>query len=524
LPHLSGVVVVDTERGAGWVRLFGRVRAVAGACTKCRGLSRRVHSRYPRVLADAPISGQQSELVLEVRRFFCDNPACGKKTFAEQVPELTVPHARRTGLLAGMLEAVGLALAGRAGARLATRLGMRVGRDALLRLVKALPIPLLGMVPVLGVDDFALRRGHHYGTVLIDMATHRPVDVLADREAETFADWLTAHPGTEVICRDRAGAYAEGARAGAPEAVQVADRWHLWHNLAEHVENTVRAHRGCLRASSAPVQQDDSGEGEAAQAAEPVVVPDRELPIMVRTRERYRAISELVAVGMSMGAIARELGLDRATVRRFARASSVDELLVKTRQRASLLDGFTDYLHHRWSQGARDAAVLTAELRELGYRGSDQTVRRYLRPLRDGRETPPARPPAPTVREVTRWLLQPDTALTDGQRVALKGVLAVCPELEATAGHVHGFAEMMTGRHGQRLEGWLSAVEADDRLPELARFARGLRRDRDAVTAGLCLEHSSGAVEGAVNRIKVLKRQMFGRAGFDLLRTRILLA
>ncbi|HEY2834651.1 MAG TPA: ISL3 family transposase [Sporichthyaceae bacterium] len=507
----------------GLLRLCGRVRATRGGCTGCGVISRRVHSRYVRTLADAPIAGQRVELALRVRRFFCDNSGCEKKTFAEQVPELTAPHARRTGLLRRMLEAVGLALAGRAGARLAARLGIVVGRDALLRLVKALPTPLLGPVPVLGVDDFALRRGHRYGSVLVDMATHRPVDVLADREVDTFAGWLSAHPGTEVICRDRAGAYAEGARLGAPGAVQVADRWHLWHNLAEHVENTVRAHRGCLRASATPVRGVDDA-GDADEDAEPVVVPTRELPIMTRTRERHRVISERAAAGVSMSAIARELGLDRATVRRFVRAENLDELLVKTRQRASLLDGFTDYLHHRWAQGVRDAAALTGELRELGYRGSDQTVRRYLAPLRDGRAAPPARPLAPTVREVTGWLLRPSAALEESQRVRLKQVLANCPELEATAGHVRGFAEMMTQRRGDRLEDWLTAVEADTSQPELARFARGLRRDQAAVTAGLTHEHSSGAVEGAVNRIKMLKRQMFGRAGFDLLRTRILLA
>jgi transposase len=363
------------------------------------------------------------------------------------------------------------------------------------------------------------------------MATHRPVDVLADRESETFAGWLTAHPGVQVICRDRAGAYAEGARIGAPEAVQVADGWHLWHNLAEHVENTVRAHRGCLRASTAPVQ-DDADDTEGARSAgdvagdlvEPVVIPSRELPIVTRTRERYRMISERAEAGMSMSAIARELGLDRATVRRFVRAEDLDELLVKTRQRASLLDRFTEYLHYRWAQGARDAAALSGELGEIGYRGSEQTVRRYLAPLREGQVVPPAWPVAPTVREVTGWLLRPSAALEEGQRVRLKQVLALCPELEAIAGHVRGFAEMMTQRRGDRLEQWLTAVEADTGQPELARFARGLRRDQDAVRAGLSSELSSGAVEGTVNRIKMLKRQMFGRAGFGLLRTRILLA
>ena len=523
LPHLGSLVIETvTDCGAGVV-VDARLRVDESACPRCGQPSRRVHSRYRRRLVDAPIAGRPVQLRLGVRRFFCDNAACATRTFAEQPATLTAPRARRTSLLRRMLSTIAVALAGRAGARLAGRLGMPTSRDSLLRLLRVLPDVQVTALPVLGVDDFALRRGHVYGSVVVDMATGGPVDLLPDREMTTFAAWLQEHPGVEVICRDRAGAYAEAARLGAPDAVQVADRWHLWHNLAGHLERSVLAHRRCLRELPHPDQPAPAAaqQDTTAEHAEDTVAPARELRIVTRTRERYQAITALHAEGASIAAIARTLGLDRHTVRRFVRASSLEELHAKTLQRASLLDGYTDYLHQRWIQGCTDAAALTKEITALGYRGSDKTVRRYLHPLRDGRPTPPARPTAPTVREVTGWILRRPHRLEPGDQVRLKQVLAHCPQLDAAATHVAAFAEMMCGRHGERLDDWLTAVEADD-LPELHRFTAGLRRDYDAVRAGLTLEHSSGRVEGTVNKIKMLKRQMFGRANFDLLRTRVL--
>jgi transposase len=478
-----------------------------------------VHSRYQRRLADAAVAGRRVVLRLGVRRFFCEDPDCPAQTFTEQLSGLTTRYARRTPLLRTLLEQVALALAGRAGARLACALGLPASRDTLLRLLRALPDPEVCEVAVLGVDDFAFRRSRAYGTVLVDMATHRPIDLLQDREAQTFAAWLQAHPGTKVVCRDRAGAYAEGARTGAPAAQQVADRWHLWHNLAEGVEKTVLAHRGCLRE---PLAEPPPLTPPAAPAPPPPPAPP-EKKIITRTTQRYAQIQDLRAHGESISAISRSLHLDIQTVRRFAHASSLEELLTKTVERASVLDRFTAYLHQRWMQGCTDAAQLTKEIKAQGYTGSDQTVRRYLRPFRHGRPTPPPGPTPPTVREVSGWIMRRPDALDLEEQTRLKEILARCPHLDATSGHVAAFAEIMSNLRGNRLDRWIATVEADD-LPGLQSFTTGLRRDHQAVINGLTLPYSSGAVEGNVNRIKMLKRQMYGRAGFDLLRKRVLLA
>jgi transposase len=526
-PHLAGVVVERVEQIGATVWMWAHPRAVEAACPGCGQASGRVHSRYERRVADAAAAGRRVVIRLRVRRFFCIEAACPAKTFAEQVTGLTQPYGRRTMLLRNMLEAIGLAVAGRAGARLAAVLGLSTTRNTLLRLIRALPDPEAGSVAVLGVDDFALRRGHNYGTVLIDMDTHRPIDVLPDREAATFATWLSAHPGTTVVCRDRGGAYAEGARTGSPEAIQVADRWHLWHNLAGYVEKTVAAHHHCVRTewdtqSGAPAETNAVDLVEAAQAAH----ADRaeQSALVVRTKERYEAVQALKAQGKGIKAIMRELELAKETVRRFYRAENLDELLAKARVgRPAKLDEYKPYLHQRWNEGCTNVLQLHREITAQGYRGCYSSVRDHLAPFRELGAAPPAKPAAPKVRTITSWMLRRPDDLDEDERRDLTRVLDACPHLAATATHVRGFAQMLTGRHGERLDAWMQEVEIDD-LPYLRSFVNGLRQDYTAVLNGLTLPHSSGAVEGNVNRIKMIKRQMYGRASFDLLRKRILLA
>lgn len=475
-----------------------------------------MHSRYDRRVADPAIGGQEAVVCLRVRRFFCDDSACPKRTFAEQVPGVTAPFARRTPLLRGILEKIALALGGRPGQRLTRQLAVEVSRMTLLRLIRALPVSEPGTLPAVGVDDFAFRRGRNYGTVVVDMDTHRPVDLLPDRLGDTFADWLRAHPGAEVICRDRAGGYAEGARIGAPEAIQVADRWHLLYNLTDAVDKIVRAHKKCLR--------DQPAADAVAQPAPPAadtLVEGRRAEL---TRQRHAEVHALHQRGIGTTAICKALNLDAKTVRRYVSAVTADDLITQVARRSRELDGHLDYLARRWQEGCTNAARLGQELRARGYRGGDRSVRRVLQSWRTSATPPSATVPAThTPREVTGWIIRPAADRTEQEQADLTKILDRCPTLKTVDRLVGDFAGMLRERRGQHLDAWIADAQASD-IPHLQGFAAGLLKDYDAVRNGLTLDWSSGAVEGAVCRIKAIKRQMYGRANFDLLRRRVLLS
>ena len=487
-------------------------------------MSRRVHDRYERRLLDTAIAGCEVVICLIVRRFRCVSPDCAKSTFAEQVDGLTSSHARRTPAVTAMLEAVALALGGRAGARLAERLAAAVSRTTLIRLIRAMPDPAVSDSPrVLGVDEFALRKGRRYGTLLVDVETRRPVDILPERSADSFAEWLAARPGTEVICRDRAGVYSDGGNRGAPGAVQVADRWHLWHNLSEAVERAVSRHRAHLPAA---VRAQEPPAAPASEPPPPEPSRPRTGRVPSRTRARHADVHRLLDQGRSLAQTAQELGLSRNTVRRFARAASPEELLVNdgTGKQASILGDHDSYLRERWNAGCTNAAQLHRELRERGYKGGQSYVRQYLARYRATTPAPEPKPAPPKVRAVTSWIMTSPGNLADADKASLDAILAASPELAAVTASVRAFAAIMNEKRGRKLlEPWMTAADATGE-PALRSFVTGLRADQDAVTNGLSLPWSSGAVEGHVNRIKMLKRQMYGRAGPDLLRRRVLLA
>jgi transposase len=442
----------------------------------------------------------------------------------EQVDGLTYRHGRRTLGLRAVLQTVALMLAGRAGARLTRALAINTSRSTLLRLIRALPDPEVSTPRVLGIDEFALLKGHVYATILVDIETRRPIDVLPDRTTATVAGWLAEHPGVEVICRDRSPAFAEAGRIGAPEAVHCADRWHIWHNLVEAVEKAVVRHRALLRE---PQDADQARTLPLPETAKPMPAspagPRQSGRLSDRVREQHAAVHALISQGVGLRPIARELGLARNTVRRLAHAATADELLIgRWTGRTSILDPHKPYLHQRWQEGCTNAAQLFQKLRERGYQGGTTVVKRYVHQLREA--FPQADPPrrSPSVRDVTSWLTRHPDNLSEERAQQLKAILARCPELDQTAHHVRSFAELMNNRNGRQLDQWIADVRADD-VPALHTFTTGLDQDLDAVIAGLSMRYSSGAVEGHNNRIKMLKRQMFGRADFDVIRKRILL-
>jgi transposase len=520
-------------------------------CPGCNAPARHVHSHYTRTLADLPWSGYGITWRLRVRRLFCRNPACSRRIFTERLPGLVAPWARRTLRLTARLLAIGLALGGAAGIRLSRQFGLTVSRNTLLRVIRRTPCPAIIPPQVLSVDDFALRKRHTYGTLLLDLERRRPLALLPDREAATVAQWLQAHPGVEVLVRDRAEVYAEGARLGAPMARQVADRFHLLQNLADALTQVFTAHTPQLARVNA---QHISAPTPVHDPAYPATIPSISAVPLAPQQPSTRAVAlaasrraQRVACyqqvwmyhrqGWSLDAIAHQVGLSRRTVQRYLQSPTFPERQPRHGRDQSLLDPYKAVLLAGWNSGCRNGSHLFRTIRSQGFRGQYGIVALYVRRMRQAQGLAPRQRrsdrPLPAVTEAPRrlltprratWLvLRPSERSTEQDHHQLAQLTEQSPELAEAVALAQDFASLVRQRQPTQLDPWLVRA-ATSALPPFRRFAKGLREDDAAVKAGVTLPWSQGPIEGQINRLKMLKRQMFGRARLDLLARRFLLA
>ncbi len=392
--------------------------------------------------------------------------------------------------------------------------------DTLLRLDRHQAPATSAVAPrVLGVDDWAWRRGHRYGTILVDLERRAVVDLLPDRDADSFAAWLRKHPGVEVIARDRGAVYADGGRRGAPGAIHVADRWHLLENCSAAVLNVVKRHMPTVRTAARAASATDSPSQELAEPSSMTSVQRRQWAGWRRRAEAYEGVMKLYRAGASIKQIARDLALSRNTVRRWLRGEQPE--LCRPRMRS--LDPWRVLLERRWAEGCRNGAQLWREARNAGFAGSlrvvtEWTNRQRLASVVTAKVPGHAAPPAPAARRVARILTADMPSLKEAERTYVERLLALLPALDVVRGLARRFATMVRARDAAALEPWL--VEAAN--SELSSFAQGLNQDEAAVRAALTLSWKSGDVEGNVTRLKLIKRQGYGRAKLDLLRARVL--
>jgi transposase len=532
-------LILDEQR----LILVATMTAPKAACPDCHYLADRIHSSYPRTLADLPWAMAPIQLRLTVRRFFCTTCTCSRQTFSERLPTVAPFYARTTGRLAERQVETGLALGGAAGARHLARQGLPVSRHTLLRRVRRLSLPEGPMPQVIGLDDWAWRKGHRYGTLVVDLERGCPIDVLEDRLAETVAAWLQAHSGVRIVARDRAEAYGAGIRQGAPDAIQVADRFHLMQNLADALQQVLSAHGKDLEVIDDQKRQEPVVCEDGSLAA-PVPPPPRQ-PTATELAEQRRArrlaafeqVWTLRQQGWSGKSIAHHLGIGKSTVFRYLRSPTFPERNGRSdRGKRSLLKGYKAYLLMRWNEGCQEALRLFHEIQHQGYRGSYPTVARYVQRLRQAQGLAPrsymrggpkpkvAEPKTPqlTARSATWMIMRREEKRDDEDKALLQQLQKQHPEFAEAIELSESFACLVRQRHPEGLDFWLEQA-GKSCLTAFQRFANGLREDYEAVKAGLTLPWSTGPVEGQINRLKMLKRQMYGRANIDLLRQRVLL-
>ncbi len=532
--HLpAGIMITSIHPSAAELVVRIACQNTSMPCPECQQPSTRIHGNYQRTVADLPCAGRNVLLLLTVRKFVCGTSTCPHKIFTERLPGLVASYGRMTSRLIALVQTLGVAAGGQMGMRQADRTGIATTPSTLLRHLMQLPPPAQRAVRVLGVDDFAWKKRFTYGTILVDLERRTIIDVLADRESATVEAWLRAHPEVDIVSRDRGKEFAKAATLGAPQARQVVDRFHVVKNLSEVIREILGHCRAEIRQGDASVPQAEMAEKEPTCPLPTAATWQQRTPNHVKKAhqarqasrdDRYQQMTTLRAHGLTQQEVATRMGMSERAVRSWLKRGAAPTNERRVRRR-SVFDPYAAYVLQRWQEGAHEGKQLYEEIRAKGFSGTVRIVQRFVQALRDDPEKialPPATGADRFSSNNATWLFIRDPAqLTIKKQAELELICQRSETARKTYELTQQFMRMLRLRRGQEFEAWLRAVEASN-IPELHRFVHSLCKDKDAVVAGLTLSYSNGPVEAQVGKLKLVKRQMFGRAKLPLLRQRLL--
>nr|WP_242527296.1 ISL3 family transposase [Ktedonosporobacter rubrisoli] len=490
-PLGEGLELTQIERQADQFVLHVTATSPTAVCPLCQQPATHLHSRYRCVVKDLPCVGQQVRLILHVRKFFCETADCVRKVFAERLPQLVALLAQMTTRLSEALQTIGMATCGKLGARLVMHLGITTSWMTIVRRIMALPTPQAEHVECLGLDDFSFLRGRTFGTVVVDLEAHQIIDLLPDRQADTAAAWMTAHPEIKYVSRDRGAEYASAASTGAPQAIQVADRFHVSKHLSEAVQKLLARVLSKLKTASqeadgkAPAQEDTFAPVEEWRP-DPRVQVARTIASRRDERDaRYQQAVRLRGQGLAIKEIACQLGASERTVRHWFERGVAPDTRPRRKQQSGF-DPYAPYVLKRWRDGERNGTRLWEEIAAQGYPGSQRMVYRFLKTLKKTEVKPPGETPqvvySTSAVAVCLFMRHPDN-LAEGERMDLAALRRVHPDLESAYCLTQDFLQMLRKREGERLDTWLTKVQESE-IPELQSFAHGVDQDKAAVQAG----------------------------------------
>lgn len=498
-------------------------------CPLCSKASVRVHSKYLRELSDLPISGNLVSIKLTARKYFCDNSLCSRRIFTERFAHEIRTYSRRLIRSDDLLFRIAIALGGNQGSIISSFVSMPVSASTMLRIIKNNDIEVKPVTSgIIGVDDWAFKKGNTYGTILVDLQNKQVVDLLPDREAGTLAQWLKGHPEVRVVSRDRYSAYALGAKNGAPQAIQVADRFHLLMNIGEATKRMFQAKGKVLKEvfnlyNSRPQSKLPKEAGQQVEQSPPQIVEAEPANINPAKQHKFEKVKELYGKGYSIRSIAKALKSHRETVKKYI---GMEKLSKRKNRRLTNFDSFHGFLLHE-SNLRKNYKALYHHISSQGFTGRyTQFCKNMKTLLKEHKITSkpsfikPARVKTWSARQLSLMLYADKDKLSQQDSKFLKLLYKKCPDIKQTGELVERFKDLFQCKQEGSLKTWIEdAMQSDSGIKS---FAKNLTKDFDAVNNAVITPYSNGQVEGQVNRLKNIKRRMYGRASFPLLRKMVL--